>query len=525
MSEVSHLPCPNGPSEVIARTASGDVVGRRLAGGEYQFLGVPYAASPNTSDTRFRAPVDHESWRGLRDATTDGPSCPQPVVDYWGRPGDQPTAAWGNGGNWYDLFAPTYRPGDDYLTVNITTPGEGADPLPVLVYLHGGAFSLGNNSMPVYNGVRMAALDVVYVAVNYRLGAEGFWHVKGGDSNVGLRDQIQALGWIQRNIANFGGDGSNVTIMGQSAGAGSAGLLSVSPATHGLFHRSIALSSGVPGAIGSEDSAEDAQRLATAINVPAEREALVRIGPEDLVRRIHEAQLDPVRPCPHGRMDYSTIFVPKVDGEIVLESFREDFANAADSRPMITGITADESAWRVYQTGAHDVYGEQELLDYLGQICAEPSGALERFRAVYPKASYADLRARVMFYDMYLKNILPPLAARASSRPGQTYCYLFDEKSQAAGGRYGAFHLSDLPYTFDVLDHPAAISMAGRRGPQQTADEIRASWKSFIHSGECPWPPYVPGEMTIRRFGQGGPRHVDAYGDGDLLEYWKGVRK
>lgn len=522
MTELSR-PREIGPAEVVASTSTGKVVGRRLSDGKYQFLGIPYAASPNRPELRFRRPVAHEGWTGYRDATSHGPSAPQPVVDYWGRPGDDPSAAWGNGGNWYALFAPTHRPGDDYLTVNITTPGARAEGLPVLVFIHGGAFSLGNNSMTVYDGAKMADLDVVFVALNYRLGAEGFWHIEGGDSNVGLRDQIFALEWIQENIASFGGDPGNVTLIGQSAGANSIGLLSVSPLAKNLFHRSIAHSSGVAGAMPTLDAIEDAARVGQAIGLEPSVLAARDVAPMDLVERIHRATLRPVRPCPHGRMDYATIFVPKIDDDVVLSTFRQDFAQVRDQRPMITGITADESAWRVYQTGAHDFWTERHLLDYLDTLVADPVAALAAIRQVHDGLSPAQLKARVMYYDMYLRNIVPALDSRAA-HSDTTFCYLFDQKSKAGAGHYGAFHLIDLPYLFDMLDDPSAISMMGGRGSQKTANAMRSAWRTFIHEGTVEWPSYDPAADTIAVFRDGVSGLARDYGDRDLLKRWTSLR-
>lgn len=514
-----------GAAEVIAEVAEGKLVGRRLADGTCQFLGVPYAADPVESKRRFRAPIDHAPWAGFRDATTHGPSAPQPEVDYWGRPNDDPRAAWGNGGNWYALFAPTYRPGGEFLTANISTPSVDSSKLPVIVFIHGGAYNLGNNSMPVYDGARMASLGVVFVAINYRLGAEGFWHVEGGQSNVGLRDQIHALKWVSRNIAAFGGDPENVTVMGQSAGAGSAGILSVSPQAHGLFRRSIALSSGIPGAMSRNDAEEDSRRLGHSVSVRPELASVAALSPMELVSRVHSSQLSPVRPCPHGRMDYSTIFVPKVDGEIVPDDYREVFVSGPDVPPMVTGITSDESAWRVYQTGAHETWGRRDLENYLATIVTDPSGAAKAFSDLHPEASPADLKARVMYYDMYLRNVRPTLERKADSNPGSLFCYLFDEKSTAADGKYGAFHLLDLIYSFDVLEDPSAISMAGGKGSAKVASDIRSAWSSFASAGDPGWMAYRPGEPTIRRFASSGDSFVSGYGDSGLLEYWCSIRK
>jgi para-nitrobenzyl esterase len=135
------------------------------------------------------------------------------------------------------IVGESWRKGDDYLTLNIWTPDPGARGLPVMVFIYGGAFVSGGSSTPLYDGARFARDGVVLVSFNYRLGVEGFLPLSGGETNVGLRDQIAALTWVQDNIAAFGGDPNMVTIFGESAGALSVDTLLAVPSTAGLFRR------------------------------------------------------------------------------------------------------------------------------------------------------------------------------------------------------------------------------------------------------------------------------------------------
>ena len=130
-------------------------------------------------------------------------------------------------------------PGENFLAANIWTPDPAAMGLPVMVFIHGGAFLLGSKDAPIYDGAAFARSGVVLVSINYRLGLEGFVHIPGGDSNLGLRDQIAALEWVRDNADAFGGDGANVTVFGESAGAMTIADLVASPLAKGLFRRAI----------------------------------------------------------------------------------------------------------------------------------------------------------------------------------------------------------------------------------------------------------------------------------------------
>ena len=219
---------------------SGSLAGTELASGVRAYLGVPFAAPP-VRELRWRPPQPVTPWQGTYHADRTAPECIQTlrahdINHYFG---EEATS-------------------EDCLYLNIWAPPHdaGARAVPVVVWIYGGGFTIGSASMANYSGEQLASKGVVYVALAYRVGALGFLahpelsaespqHVSG---NYGFLDQIAALQWIQRNIARFGGDPRNVTIMGQSAGSASVSILQASPLSRGLFHRAVGMSGGALGA-------------------------------------------------------------------------------------------------------------------------------------------------------------------------------------------------------------------------------------------------------------------------------------
>src|SRR4051812_16329915 len=208
--------------DLVVQTKAGALRGAR-ENGLAVFRGVPYAAAP-VGDLRFAPPQPVAPWRETRDATQDGPIPPQ------GR------------SRLAHVMGDFERPqSEDCLTLTVWTPAVDSKKRPVLVWIHGGAFASGAGSLPWYSGERLAANgDVVVVSINYRLGALGFLCLPGiSDGNLGLLDQVAALRYVRDNIAQFGGDPGNVTVVGQSAGAASIAIIMTMPQTQGLFRRAI----------------------------------------------------------------------------------------------------------------------------------------------------------------------------------------------------------------------------------------------------------------------------------------------
>src|SRR6185436_20233084 len=208
--------------DLVVRTKAGDLRGA-CENGIAVFRGVPYAAAP-VGELRFAPPQPAPAWPGVREARADGPIAPQ------GR------------SRLAHVMGDFERPqSEDCLTLNIWTTAVDSKKRPVMVWIHGGAFASGAGSLPWYSGETFAANgDVVVVSINYRLGALGFLCLPGvSDGNLGLLDQIAALRFVRDNIAGFGGDPDNVTVVGQSAGAASIAILMTMPRTGGLFRRAI----------------------------------------------------------------------------------------------------------------------------------------------------------------------------------------------------------------------------------------------------------------------------------------------
>src|SRR6266487_4405745 len=210
--------------DIDVRTQQGIVRGR-MDEGVATFKGIPYAAPPFGSN-RFQPPRPAERWDGVREAFKYGATVAKP-------PYFPP----------FDVLLPEPAiAGEDCLNLNIWTPDPGKAGLPVMVWIHGGAFANGTGAIPTYDGSRFARDGVVCVTINYRLGVDGFLFLGQGSANLGLLDQVAALTWVQENIAAFGGDPNNVTIFGQSAGGMSVGTLLSMPRAAGLFGRAIAQS-------------------------------------------------------------------------------------------------------------------------------------------------------------------------------------------------------------------------------------------------------------------------------------------
>ena len=218
---------------ITTSTTSGKVRGKVMSDGSSApvaaFLGIPFAKPP-TGALRFKPPVAEDPWTGTKDALHFGNACLQrPIPAYTFQVGDDPAV--------YD---------EDCLYLNVYTPLNSPNStslpltsLPVMVWVHGGGYSIGSASM--YPGKSLAATGVVLVTINYRLDVFGFLSTEDDvvPGNYGMLDQIAALKWVQKNIANFGGDPNMVTVFGESAGASGVSLLVLSPLSKGLFHRSI----------------------------------------------------------------------------------------------------------------------------------------------------------------------------------------------------------------------------------------------------------------------------------------------
>ncbi|MGH9098824.1 MAG: carboxylesterase family protein, partial [Acidimicrobiales bacterium] len=207
--------------EPRAQLAAGTVEGSS-EDGLAVFRGIPFAKPP-FGPLRFGRPEPPDPWDGVRRVTAFGPPPPQAPRLLGEGPLPQLVET---------------DPAPDCLTVNVWSPDLSGQ-LPVMVWIFGGAFVVGNAGQPVYNGANLAREGVVVVTVNYRLGAEGFASLEGAPENRGLLDQVEALRWVQEHVAAFGGDPAQVTVFGESAGATSIAALLAMPSARGLFRRAV----------------------------------------------------------------------------------------------------------------------------------------------------------------------------------------------------------------------------------------------------------------------------------------------
>ena len=489
--------------ETVVRTAQGRVQGRAVEDA-VAFLGIPYAAAP-VGEHRFRPAAPPPCWDGVRDATVHGPTAPMP------------------GYPWpFDALLPNpVVAGDEYLNVNVWTPDPGAGGLPVIVWIHGGAFVNGSNSVPIYDGSRFARDGVVLVSVNYRLGVEGFALLPDSVPNLGLLDQVAALQWVQENVAAFGGVPGSVTIAGESAGAMSIGALLVMPRARGLFRRAVLQSGAAHHVLSAPTATRVAGYLAEELGVPATGEALAALAAAELVRgqkalsAQFQAAPDPAR---WGEIVANLmVFEPVVDGDVLPgRPIERIAAGAAAGVEVLVGSNRQEHRLFLVPNGLVDLVGEQAL-EAVALGYRLPPGGLDRYRAANPGASAGELLTEVMtdfFYRI-------PALRLAEGQPGSRV-YEFDWASPAYNGRLGACHALELPFVFDNLDATGAAAMGGERPPQKLADAMHGAWAAFASTGDPGWPAYDLQRRSVRRFGD----TVETVEDprGDLRELWDGIR-
>ncbi|MCD0447537.1 carboxylesterase family protein [Glycomyces sp. A-F 0318] len=498
---------PGGPARPprapVVATRAGAVRGAACDGG-YRFLGVPFAAPPTGVD-RYLPPRPAAPWTGVREATRNGPTPPQPPV---------PPPM--------DAFYPAV-PGGEYLNIDVWTPDPGAARLPVMVWLYGGGFDGGSNT--VYRGGRFARDGVVFAAPNYRLGAEGFLCLGDGVANVGLLDQVAALEWVRENIAAFGGDPGDVTVFGQSAGAMSVGALMAMPRAAGLFRRAI-LQSGAGNLAYTADTARGiGRRLAAKLGVAPVREAVAEAG-SDRVLAAQTAVMadlaedpDPQRwgGEPGARVN---MWRPTVDGD-TLPALPADAiaAGASADVDVLIGANAEEGRLSLVPFGALESITEADLAEAMRLYRLPVPRALDAYRAAYPGASPGELLA-VLQGDWYYRAAATRLAEGRATAAAPTYMYEFSWRSPRFDGRLGACHALEIPFAFDLLDDPLMQWLTGPAAPQDLADLMHACWVSFARTGRADWPPYRPEGRDAFRFGTGSAHVRDPF---PARALWDGV--
>lgn len=469
------------PEAALVKTQQGNVRGRQ-ADGLFIFKSVPYAAPP-VGELRLAAPQKPAPWNGVRDATQSGPTAPFNVpaeADIDSKP------VFGNG----------WVKGADYLTANIWTPTLEQKRLPVMVFIHGGAFVIGAGDVPLYDGSAFAKKGVVLVSINYRLGIEGFLKIPGVPTNLGIRDQIAALQWVQDNIAAFGGDRDNVTIFGESAGGMSVGVLVASPPAQGLFQRAIMMSGSGQAVLSGEQADRIAKQYAKTLKLKNTRASYLKFSPEALL--VAQTKVTPKMvkleteeyADPTGGL---VLFFPVIDGEIVPDVPLRQVQNGAGSgHDLLLGYNSDEVNYFLVPTGLLKKIKFNFILKKAVQtVHPAPAAAIAVYKNVYPKKNLGGLFSAILTaYQFQIPAVR--YADAHAKKGGKTYMYEFGWKSSVANGTYGAYHGLALPFVFNHLDLVMGErGMLGPKGgPQDLAEKLQTAFVQFAKTGDPGWEAY-----------------------------------
>lgn len=408
------------PSAPLAHTRHGSVLGCREAAFDV-WRGIPFAAPP-VGPLRWRAPQPVEPWQGVR------------IADRFS------AASWQNSESCQQIGGGD--PGqfsEDCLYLNVWSPAEREKTLPVMVWLHGGGFTIGSGGLPPYDGKALAARGVVLVTLNYRLGHLGFFahpalEAEEGERvyNFGLLDQIAALHWVQENIAAFGGDAENVTLFGESAGARSVMALMASPLAKGLFHKGIIQSSYTLPDTPREAALAKGEAIAAHFGLTNASAEQLRAIPADAFWPL----VAPLKIAP----------APIVGDEVLPEPMLDVFFAARQHpMPVIIGSNSDEAS--VMAEFGVDLAGQIE------KMRREQRLGLGLIKLLYPGVKGDTELGRQVCRDMAFTT-LGLVVMQAQQRVRQPcWRYWFDYVAEAAHDTYinGAWHGNEVPYVFDNL--------------------------------------------------------------------------
>ena len=447
---------------VIVDTPSGQLEGVRK-GNVSQFKGIPFATA-----RRWHAPERVAPWAGVRPARAAGAMAPQNPT---------PLEA--------IIGGVTGEKSEDCLFINIWTPACDGAKRPVMVWIHGGAFVTGAGSVGLYNGRALASRgDVVVVTINYRLGSLGFLRLTDvtrgrvlSTGAEGLSDQITALEWVRDNIAAFGGDAGNVTIFGESAGGMSVTALLASPKARGLFHKAICQSGGGHTAHSIDHANRVAEVFLKHLGASANElehapvDALLK-AQSDLIAEV-DTQQDPHK---LGAL----AFQPAIDGAILTERPIDAVRKgAARGVPLIAGTTTEEwKLWTALDARFHTM-GEGKLERWTARTFGEAApSVLAANRDGSPYERYVAMQTDKAFREPTLRL----LGAQVAHAP--VYEYVFDWRSPAMNGAFGACHALELGFVFGSHSLAGADKFFGA-GPEADALALAMmeTWTSFARSG------------------------------------------
>jgi para-nitrobenzyl esterase len=491
------------PEAGVVETTSGKVRGF-TRNGVYIFRGIPYGAS-TAGDRRFLPAAKPDPWTGVRSSTSWGPVCPHPERTGWRNDEEQFLYQWDDG-----------FPGEDMLRINVWTPAVNDNrKRPVLVWIHGGAFSSGSSQeLRPYDGENLARRhDVVLVSMNHRLNVFGFLDLSeaGGEryassGNVGMLDLVTALEWVRDNVARFGGDPGSVTIFGQSGGGRKVSTLMAMPAAKGLFHKAAVFS----GSHLRQATPEQSRRLAAAV--------LEKLGlsPTDLgklpqipTRTLLDAGLAAQRALAQAEGAGAPNWGPVVDGSVLpRHAFDPDASPVAAQVPLLVGNTYAE-----FGGGMNDPDAARLTLEQLQKKLQPITGAkteqvVAAYRKAFPDAKPFEIWALTVGTRAYRINAVRQAELKAAQNAAPVWMYWFGWKTPVLDGRPLAYHCQDLAFWFDNIDL-AAQATGGTDDARDLAAKMSAALVAFArsgnpgHQGLPPWAPFDSERRAMMVFENG----------------------
>lgn len=466
------------------------------------FKNIPYAAPP-VGPLRWRAPQPAPSWQGTRAADQYGASCPQQKRAFLAR-----------------MMMPSIPQSEDCLTLNVWTPNTapGAK-LPVMVWIYGGAFVEGSAAFPFYDGAQLAKHGVVVVTLNYRLGWLGFFNHPAlaaespneSHGNYGLMDQIAALEWVKNNIASFGGDPSNVTIFGESAGGVSVNALMTSPRARGLFAKAISESGlGLNATRTGQSAQTDALSFAERQHARGDdAEILAKLRALDV-----DVILDDQKDLPNVNMTG-----PLVDGTIVPQDISTAFARGEIAKvPYMAGSNSNEaSLMPLFHTTPDKfpaVLGDKlpivrKIYEQNGALSDDAFGRQFFADAVFASGAqaFADFDAKLGF-PSYVYHFAYVAEAQRNDSPGVNH-----------GGEivyvFGIDGLRNVPFLSSLTRNVTANDLA-------IVAQTQSYWTNFARTGDPnglglpQWSPTTAAMPRTLVVGNDGTKTVDGFHKNEL---------
>ncbi len=461
------------------------------AGKVLSFKGIPFAAPP-VGQNRWRPPQPAASWTGVRQASEYGNDCMQ-------LPFPSDAAPLGK------------TPAEDCLYINVWEPASHHGSLPVMVWFYGGGFVNGGSSPAVYDGSKFAERGVMLVSFNYRLGRFGFFahpaltkeNPSGPLGNYAFMDQISALQWVQRNAAAFGGDPSNVTIFGESAGGASVLTMLTSPQTHGLFQKAIIESGGGRALLGPDRYVSDSKG-----GVPSGEQVGLTFAKAAGIAGDDSAALAALRALPAEKvvngLNMATMMTPTyagpmIDGKVVVESVEQAFLSGHEQKvPLIDGANSMDIGFSFAKN--------------MDEVFAPFAGQRAQAESAYNPDHSTDFRAigSSMAADRMMIEPARFIVRTMTAAGEPVYEYRFSYVAHSMRSQWkGAPHATEIPYVFDTVSVKYGKDLVPE--DESTAEAANEYWVNFAKTGNPnrkglpEWPRYNGNKDELMDFTPNGP--------------------